>query len=290
MSKFFFLFFLLLLACTISLAQKKNPVAATVDRNKILIGEQFDLILDARFPDVSSAGFFAVDSFPHFEIIAKSKVDTAAVGNEVLLSQRITLTSWDSGRWQLPSLALTRGLYKTKPIVMDVVFSSPFDPKQDYHDVKDILNVQKPTETKWYWYLLGALLVIGLFIILFPGKKKEKVETVIHPDAFKTALADLHKLKKEQATKEAKVFYSGLIDVFRKYLLQRKGIHSFSQTTDDLALQIKPLQLSKEAYGDLVETLQLSDAVKFAKFMPTEEEKDESLIIIRKTIEAIENK
>ena len=271
MSKLFSLSFLLLFICTALLAQKKAPIAATVDRNKILIGEQFDLILDARFPDIASASFFAFDTLPHFEVINKSKIDTATVGSEVLLSQRITLTSWDSGRWQLPAFALAKGQYRTKPIVIDVVFSSPFDPKQDYHDVKDILNVQKPTESKLHWYVIGALLLLALFIILFPKKKKEKVETVIDPDAFKTAIADLQKLRKEQATQEAKVFYSSLIDVFRKYLLQRKGIQSFSQTTDDLALQIKPLQLSRDSYHDLVQTLQLSDAVKFAKFIPTEE-------------------
>lgn len=290
MSKYLSLFLLSLLICTASLAQNKAPVAATVDRAKILIGEQFDLILDARFSDAAAASFFKVDSLEHFEIIKRSKIDTATVGKEVLLSQRITLTSWDSGRWQIPSFALANNAHKTKPIAIDVVFSSPFDPKQDYHDVKDILNVQKPTQPKWYWYLIGAVLLIGLFILLFPKKKKEKVETVVHPDAYKTAIADLVKLKKEKNTKDAKVFYSGLIDVFRKYLLQRKGIQSFSQTTDELAVLIKPLQLPKETYHKLVETLQLSDAVKFAKFIPTEEEKEDSLTIIGKTIEAIENK
>lgn len=290
MSKSFCLFFFSLLICTAILAQKKAPVAATVDRTKILIGEQFDLILDARFANISSASFFTVDSLPHFEIIKKEKIDTATVGNEVLLSQRITLTSWDSGRWQLPSFTLAKTLQRTKPIAIDVVFSSPFDPKQDYHDVKDILNVEKPSQPKWYWYLAGAALLLILFILLFPKKKKEKAETVIHPDAYKTAIDELIKLKKQKPTTDAKAFYSGLIDVFRKYLLQRKGIQSFSQTTDELALMIKPLQLSKETYSNLVETLRLSDAVKFAKFTPTEEEKDQSLTIIGKTIEAIENK
>lgn len=289
MNKSFSIFFLVsLFICTIVHAQKKPPIAATVDRNKILIGEQFDLILDVRFPDLSSAYFFEFDSLPHFEVIKKSKIDTTSLDNQVLLSQRITLTSWDSGRWQLPSFSLARNQYKTKPITIEVVFSSPFDPKQDYHDVKEIIEVQKPKRPTWYWYVIGALLLLGLFILLFPKKKKEAPKPPPPVDAYQMAIADLVKLKKEMSSKDAKSFYVDLIDIFRKYLHQRKGIQSFSKTTDDLAVQVKSLHLPNNLYNDLVQTLRLSDAVKFARFIPTSEESNKSFEMIAKSIDTIE--
>lgn len=287
MNKFFLTFFTFLI-CTIVHAQKRPPVAATVDRNKIMIGEQFDLILDVRFSNPSSVYFFEFDSLPHFEVIKKSKIDTTTLDNEILLSQRITLTSWDSGRWQLPSFSLAQNQYKTKPISIDVGFSSPFDPKQDYHDVKEIIEVQKPKKPTWYWYVIGALLLLGLFILLFPGRKKEPPKPPPPVDAYQAAIAELDKLKKEQASKEVKAFYIELVDVFRKYLHQRKGIQSFSKTTDDLAVQIKSLHLPAGLYNDLVQTLRLSDAVKFAKFTPDSGENNESFEVIRKSIDIIE--
>lgn len=286
----FFLFLSLFSLCigTIVHAQQKPPVAATVDRNKIVIGEPFDLILDARFPDLSSVYFFEFDSLPHFEVLKKSKIDTTSLGNEMLLSQRITLTSWDSGRWQLPSFSLAQNQYKTKPITIDVGFSSPFDPKQEYHDVKEIIEVQQPEKTTWYWYAIGALLLLVLFILLFPGKKKETPKPPPPVDAYQQAIHGLEKLKKDYSSKEVKLFYIELVDVFRNYLHQRKGIQSFSKTTDDLAAQIKGLNLPAGLYNDLVQTLQLSDAVKFARFTPGAEENDESFNVIRKSIDTIE--
>lgn len=267
-------------------AQPKAPVAATVDRSKIFIGEQFDLILDVRSATETPPAFFKLDSLAHFEIVAKSKIDTTSVGKETLLSQRITLTSWDSGRWQLPSFSLG-GMGKTKPIAIEVTYS-PMDPKQDYHDVKEILDVQKPKQPNWHWYLVGLALLIGLFLLLFPRKKKKKPEVVSNPDAYKIAMAGLQKLKKEGAAKDAKSFYVDLIDVFRKYLQDRKGLQSLSKTTDDLALQIKNLNLPSGLYQPLVHTLQLSDAVKFARFVPAEGENKQSLDVIQKNIDAIE--
>jgi hypothetical protein len=291
MNRPFVRFLVLFLLCSYAVqAQKTEPVSAKVDRDKILIGEQFDLILDARFPDITSAKFFQTDTFPHFEIINRAKIDTANVGNEVLLSQRITLTSWDSGKWLLPAVALLNSEVKTKPIPVTVSFS-PFDPNQDYHDVKDISDVKPPVRKDWYWYVIGAVLLLILFLILFPKKKKPVVENPIDTNAYKKALAELDKLKKEDlAHKDVKGYYVALIDVFRRYLQQGKGIHSFSKTSDDLIVQLRSLQLPSDVSTHLFEVLRLSDAVKFAKLIPDEKENDQSFIVIQKSIEVIESK
>lgn len=291
MNKAFFLILLFLLLGSVVSAQKNVPVTAIADKSKILLGEQFDIVLGARFSDSSQVAFFAIDTLPHFEIVQKFKIDTVINGKEVSLSQKITLTSFDSGRWQIPALSLPASAIKTKPIAIDVVFSSPFDPKKDYHDVKDIIGVSVSKETEWYWYLIGVALLLLLFILLFPRKKKPVKEIELDANAYKTALSDLQKLKKEQeAGGEVKVYYVRLVDIFRKYLHKGKGIQSFSKTTDDLALQIKSLDLPIDAYDQLVQTLRLSDAVKFARAEPRLEENNQALEIIRKSIELIEKK
>jgi len=216
--KFFLVILLFLLFCSGIYAQNPPPVIASTDKSKVLLGEQFDLVLGARFTKETDLGFFPVDSLPHFEIVQKSKIDTERTDENIVLTQRIKLISFDSGHWQIPALSLPGTQLKTKPITIDVVFSSPFDPKQDYHDVKDILSVKKPVDSNWYWYLIGAVLLLLLFILLFPRKKKPK-ETLLDANAYRIAITELQKLKKEElAEKDVKAFYVRLVDVFRKYL------------------------------------------------------------------------
>jgi hypothetical protein len=77
--------------------------------------------------------------------------------------------------------------------------------------------------------------------------------------------------------------------VFREYLHRRKNIYSFSKTTEDLSPQIEKLDLDKGQYQDLVQTLMISDFVKYAKYQASEDERRNSLESIRESIVAIEN-
>src|SRR5687768_11312215 len=88
------------------LGQNTIAVAASVDKNSIVVGEQAQLKLEAFFPSANQPSFFAIDSFPHFEILGQSKIDTLKTEGGVQLSQTLTLTSWDSGAWSIPPLAL----------------------------------------------------------------------------------------------------------------------------------------------------------------------------------------
>jgi hypothetical protein len=64
---------LLLLAVLYSSAQQKTTVKATVDKNKILIGEPIQITLEADIPINEPIHFFAIDTIPHFEISARQK-------------------------------------------------------------------------------------------------------------------------------------------------------------------------------------------------------------------------
>ena len=275
----------LLLFFLLGCFQWASSQTATVDKQKILLGEQFQLKLEAVFPE-NRIEWPLLDSLPHFEILDKSKVDTQRNFTGVTLSQSFTLTSFDSGRWQIPPIIMGRA--RTKPVIVEVVFTSPFDPAQPYHDIKDILEVDRPIESRWYWYLIFALLLIGLFLLFFPkGKKKDAGVFVPDEGAYKTALKKLDQLRSKEVP-DAKQFYTELVDIFRTYLQKRKNIQSFSKTTDDLSLQIRELDLPEQQYRGLVQALRLSDMAKYARFQPTSTEKEESAETIRQNIISIE--
>lgn len=268
--------------------QQTVRVNAALDKKSIVIGEQAQLQLEAFFPSGTAPAFFAVDSFLHFEILQQSKIDTQATERGTQLRQTLTLTSWDSGAWAIPSFALPDNRrVRTEPIEVAVGFS-PMAPDQKYHEVKDILNISQPVRITWYWYLLGALLLLLLFWLLFPKKKKEAAPVINGEDVYKQTLAQLDALK-SRTGEEGKAYFTGLVSVFRNYLHLRKGLQSHSKTTEDISRQLRTLQLPEGDYNTLVQTLQLSDFVKFAKYEPSIEEKEEALNTIKKSIVTIEH-
>ncbi len=108
------------------------------------------------------------------------------------------------------------------------------------------------------------------------------------PGIYKTSLARLESLQKNIG-EEPKIFYTELVSIFRDYLHKRNGIQSYSKTTDDIGLQIGNLGLSSTPYQSLLQTLRMSDLVKFAKYQSGPSEKEESLKTIKENIITIEN-
>jgi len=280
----FFVFF----AALVSNAQNKVTIKSGVDKNKIVIGEQVHLTLEADFPVQEPMRFFTIDSIPHFEILERKKIDTVDDRQGIKLSQSLTLTSFDSGHWAIPSFQLPadKPMY-TDSIAVDVGFS-PFDPNQDYHDIKDVIDVQvkEKKEKTWYWYAAASALLMAAIIYFLMRKKKKPVARVTVIDPYSEAKQELEKLRKENLS--SKAFYTRLVDIFRLYISRRKGIASLQKTTDDLVVQLRSLKLPTEEFNRLAQSLRMGDFVKFAKFEPAESDKSDSFKTIRDFIENIE--
>jgi hypothetical protein len=269
-------------------AQSKTTVKASIDRSQILIGEPIRLTLEADIPEHEAIRFFQTDSIPHFEFLGKQKIDTSNTGSGTVLSQIIHITSWDSGHWVIPSFSLGENIV-TDTLPVDVGFS-PFSPEQPYHDTKEIIEVNPQEEKqkiKWWYIVGGAVLVMLLLILLFRKKKKPVVTAIEQPvDPYKEAMNQLEQLQKEKP--DTKQYYSRLVDVFRKYIDAKKGIHSLQATADDLVTQLKSLNLQKEHFDDLAKSLRLSDFVKFAKYVPSTDDDKNTFEIIKRSIQQIE--
>ncbi len=280
--------FSLLLFSAPSYGQDKVTINANLDKNKIVIGEQIHFDLRAEFPVQEPMRFFSIDSIPHFEILQRNKIDTVDKDEKITLSQKLTLTSFDSGHWVIPSLELPgdQPLF-TDSIPVDVGFSS-FDPNQDYHDIKDVIDVQpeKKKEQNWYWYIgITGLLVAGIIYLLLRKKKRPAIKAS-HPDPYAEAKKELEKLRQENLL--LKLFYTKLIDIFRIYISERKGIASLQETTDDLVMQLRSLKLPDDEFNQLAQALRMSDFVKFAKYEPGRDDGINSFNIIKNSIDKIE--
>jgi hypothetical protein len=283
-----FFFFFLFFSALISSAQNKIIIRATIEKSRIVIGEQTRLTLKAEFPPQVPMSFFTIDTIPHFEILERKKIDTLDDREGIKLSQSLTLTSFDSGHWVIPSFELPadKPMY-TDSLAVDVRFS-PFDPNQDYHDIKDVIDVQvkEKKEETWYWYAAASVVLVAAIIYLLVRKKKKPIAKIPFVDPYKEAKQELEKLGKENLT--SKMFYTRLVDIFRLYISKRKGIASLQKTTDDLVVQLRSLKLPAEEFNRLAQSLRLSDFVKFAKFEPAESDKNDSFKTIKEFIDDIE--
>ena len=265
----------------------QTSVKITADRNRILIGEPIKLSLQADIPENEPIRFFSPDSMAHFEILRVDKIDTTNTSKGTILKGAIYVTSFDSGHWVIPPLRLRDSIY-TDSIPVDVGYT-PFDVSKPYNDIKEILeaNEQKKAKAAYWWYIAGGLLVLAV-IFYFVFRKKKKPAATIAPleDPFAQATRELSKLATDKPQKDE--YYSRLVNIFRVYVLRRKGIESMQQTTGDLVEQLRKLNLPAKDFSELASTLQFSDLVKFARFDSSPAEDQQSFTTIRSSIEWIE--
>jgi hypothetical protein len=280
---FFFVFSFFILPV---IAQGGISIKASIDKSRVLIGEPITLTIDAYFSPESNKNFIEIDSLKHFELLEKPELDTIDKNGGLEIRGVYKITSFDSGHWVIPSFSLSTEV-KTDTIPVEVVFSD-FNPNQDYHEIKDIIEVTPDKKEKWWWYVAGGILISFLLIFYLFRKKKMIPATiqavVIHP--YQEAMKSLREIEKGKI--DAKQFHSILTEIFRLYIYRKKGILSLQKTTDDLVVQLNEMNMSKDQFTLLAQSLRLSDFVKFAKYIPLDEDDRFAFETIKKSIDEIE--
>ena len=263
-----------------------NSIKASVNKNRILIGEPLELTVQVDLHPTSDLRLVQIDSIAHFEFLGKPVLDSSSYNEVIIYKAVYKITSFDSGHWVIPSFVLSPGVI-TDTIPVDVVFSD-FDPNQDYHDIKDIIEVAPPKKKPWWWFIAGGVLLLASVAVYLLRKKKPAPHHAqdVMIDPYEEAMQQLGQLQKDKP--EFKKYHSTLTDIFRLYVFRKKGILSLQKTTADLVLQLKELNFTKEQYDKLFQALRLSDFVKFAKYIPSNEDDNSVFEIILNTIKIIE--
>ncbi len=279
---------LFLFAAGSSFAQQATTIKATVDKDKIIIGEQFVLTIEASIPENEPIRFINFDSIPHFEFIGTPKNDTINKGGNTIIRRQIQTTSFDSGRWVIPPYVMSDGI-QSDSIIIDVSFSE-FDSTQPYHDVKQVEDVEEEKEqNKTWWIAVGLTLLFLLIIIYLLSKKKKTPAPVVNKpllSPFETAMQALQQLQANQTN--TKDFYTGLSNILRDYLDSRLNLNTNQQTTNQLLQTISAYLLPETSFNNVKQSLLLGDFVKFAKFTPQASENEFSIEAISTTIQQIE--
>ncbi|HTE26406.1 hypothetical protein [Flavitalea sp.] len=277
-------------------ANSQVSVKASVDRDKILIGEPITLTLQAYTPLGESVTWFALDTIPRFEFISKGKLDTIENVDNKKLEQTVVITSFDSGIVVLPPLEMQVGerIYLTDSILIDVAYKN-FDPAAEYKDIKAIEEVDDNT-TEYIPWIIGAVTLIAIALIVWLMRKKKKVIPgtaakipMLPPyEQAMEALANLKTMDLSQPA-AAKNYYTELNDIFRVYVNRTMGITSLEKTNDELILQLRQSGMSKDGFTRLAQTLRMSDFVKFARYQPEQSDNDQNWEVIKTSIKSLNN-
>jgi hypothetical protein len=269
-----------------------QTVKAGVDRDKIFIGEQIRLKLALEGGKAGMNWFSFPDSLNHFEIVNRSKIDTVLNGSSTNYYQIITITSFDSGRWQFPSLFLP-GLSQPTPAIAIDVLPVDVSKMQDYNDIKDIEEVKQEND----WTIIGiiaAITLISIIIIYWLFIKKKKVIVESRPvkgslSPLDWAINELNKLKAQNLNTpvEVKKYYSGLTDISRNFFYRQFQHDSLQQTTDEWMMTLQPMSVDNETKTSFFQVLRLADTVKFAKYLPHSRDNETSVEVIKTMLQKV---
>lgn len=292
-----FLFALLCLAAPGGRAQGIK-VKAVIDSTHVLIGDQFNLRLELEQPQNTTVAFPELgDTIANgIELIEKSPLDTFKLDDseQLKIIQNLTITSFDTGRNVVPSFQfrLSQG---------DLQQDLETLPAEFFVHGMEIDTTRGPTDIKHPYaapvtlaeaspYILGAILILAIvFFIFYYLQRRKKNKPVFGKPAkpkeapHVVALRELEKIKEAkswQHPEQLKSFYSGISDTLREYIQDRFAINAMEYTTDETvrAFQQQKNLLSDKSFSQLKEILSLSDLVKFAKYQPSPDDHNLTLM------------
>lgn len=274
----------------------------TVDKNEILIGEQIKLKVVATMPhqDFFVKWIEIPDSLQHFEVVEKSKIDSTFTNQKLTgLSQVLTFTSFDSGKWTIPQFNIDfnpsngdkpYNLY-TDSFPLAVAYQA--DTANIIRDIKPIRDVKEEIPV-WYWIMGGAVILlltafgIGLYFYLKKRKKPLPVHSAL--SAYQQAIKELEKLKQLNLSDAAgiKVYHTRLTEILKEYLSDKQGPDFISSTTGEVLILLNQKGMDKAMLSKTAEAMRSGDAAKFAKYIPSADENAESWKAIKQAIDFTE--
>ena len=278
-------------------AQQAKPdekVIVKADTIRRQIGQQVVLTINVLIPDSKRVSWPMIpDSLGQIEVISRSAIDTSrgATKNWILYSQKLVVTSFDTGFITFPKLTFKTSTGKDTTLILsdEIVLKYvgiPVDTTKAIRDIKGIMAAPLTVGEVAPW-ILGILILGALAIIIYTvylRKKSKKPLILFKPKpelpAHILALEALNNLKNEAIWKRGKIkeYYTGLTDILRNYLEKRFGVMAQEMTSDEILEALKA-----HANDGLMDRLRnlffTADLVKFAKGTPEPNENEVNLDI-----------
>lgn len=277
-------------------------VKATIDSANITIGDVIHLTLSATYnPQKYQLQFPTIqDTFNHFEVLEKMKVDTNQGRDLNTYTQQIQISNYDSGSWLIPKFnfnvtPLQGGTAYSIPTDSFIVNVNtiPVDTSKPFRPIFGIRSAAMPLQ-QIILYVAGAIILLALIVFLiyyFIKKQKEKnknkpkePEIILQPHEKALRALDALEQKNLWQQGQEKIYHTELTDLIRSYLEEQFTIDCFEKTSSEIISQIKRIKALSTSRQQLRLLFETADMVKFAKSKPTPEQHTECAEIARYVI------
>lgn len=289
--------YLLLSMCCLLLGVKSSAqvsVEAKIDSISILVGEQtnMEVAVTARkgakivWPNIKPSHYLV----PGVEIIDVADGDTSEVDNNVRISKRITLTSFDEKLYPIPGMKVkvdgkpyeaNQLALKVMTIDVDTLHPNQFYPPKTVQENPFLWS-------EWsfaFWLSFLLLIVCGAMLYLHNRLKKNKpiiarIRIIKRVPAHEKALKEINDIKQHHSTSNQetqKEYYTHLTNALREYIVNRFGFNAMEMTSTEI---IENLRASgdQKMIDELRMLFSTADLVKFAKYEIPMNENDANLV------------
>ena len=264
-----------------------TPRDSVLVADRLMYGFELTGVPDSTvlaFPKVANPLMQDVLAIPQWQ------VDTVRIRkirstNARLLDIRaqIAIQPFEEGTYELPSLFVQRiasdGAVDTllfEPQTVQV-FTMPVDTSTFVpHDIRGQMGYPLTVAEVLPWVLgfwLAALLIAGAVAWYLSRRRAESGPSFREP-AHITALRKLDKWRGDKfwAPDKQKLFYSGVTDALREYIVARYGVGAMEMTTAEIFEDLRRTDIPADLYEEMKDLFERADFVKFAKFTATPEE------------------
>ena len=167
-------------------------------------------------------------------------------------------------------------------------------PVQTFKDAK-LREIRPPFIVRnWGTWLLVLLVIVALIYVLYLWRKRLQKTQHLHLTHLQdTRPSHVIALSKIDALLQSglwegnqyKVFYINLVDILREYLQRRFKLDVSAETSAELLAHIKTKEELQTFVAALREFLTASDLIKFAKAIPTEQQRNQHILILRSFVQ-----
>jgi len=281
---------LILLSLFYSVRGQDVKITSAFDSARIYIGDQIGFTVTIDKPEGLNLQLpvFKDTIIKSIEIINGPRIDSSRVNGRIKIIQKYLVTSFDSGRYQVPPVfAETKNESGLKRFYSDYslleVVRINIAPADTVSKIFDIIKPYRAPVTIGEilpWALIAILIAaIAWFVLKLLKKFKRsdrETETIIIPDpAHIIAFRALEKLRDEKLWQknEVKLYYTRVTEILRQYLENRFRVSSLELTTSEtLDALVKSGFKRDGSFNQLKSILTSADLVKFAKYAPLPEE------------------
>ena len=297
-----FSFLLLIVNFSSILADSLIRVGVEVDKSVITIGDRInykltienDKTLRIEQPGPgANLGQFEIKDYLILDPVEKDNIITQKFNYEISV--------FDTGRFVIPPFPVA--FFETDTSKnFQIIQSEPIEifvksvltaEDAEIKDIKPPIGI--PFNYK-YWIIVGLigllLIAAALFGYYYVRQKRRGIplfkKEVIRP-AHEIALEELSKIKgnwKDMLVNgEHKLLYTLLSETLRRYFENLYVIKALEETTQEIRSSLGEIEIEPDLKKSAFEILDQADIVKFAKYIPNEEETEKIILDVEDFIE-----